>query len=136
MFIQLLNRYYEYFVAGYNYMPSDANANAGTHFKKGDFVKVRDTVYVISLVPGRKKYNGWENYYAAIKIIKKDDVRIYTCHEHYHESELVKFTEPIDKSDSLWFLHQVFAEKIELTEEQGNVVDAEIKLIDEKWWGS
>ncbi len=133
---KLQSRLYYYNDLGFEYMPSDTKADAGTHFKKGDFVKVCDTVFVISLVPGRKNDNRWENYYAAIKIVKKDDGRIFTSHEHFHESKLVKFTEPIDKSEPLWFLHQVFGGEIELTEEQGNVVDAEIKLVGGMWRGS
>jgi hypothetical protein len=132
---ELESRLYDYNGIGFEYMPSDTKANAGTHFKKGDFVKARDTVFVISLVPDRKKDNRWENYYAAIKVIKKDDGRIFTSHEHFHESKLMKFTKPIDKSEPLWFLHQVFAGKIKLTEEQGNVVDAEIKLVGGMWRG-
>jgi len=133
---ELIERDYYYF-AGFEYMPSDTKADAGTHFKKGDFVKanmkfvhesLKDTVFVISYAPGKKKQNRWENYYTVVEIIKKADGRIYTNHTHFHESYLVKYTKPIDKSGPLWFLHQVFAGKIKLTKEQGNVVDTEFKI--------
>ncbi|MDR2999914.1 MAG: hypothetical protein LBU89_01505 [Fibromonadaceae bacterium] len=126
-FGKLKSRLYDYGGLGFEYMPSDAEADAGTHFKKGDLVKYRDTVRVISLVPGRKKHNRWENYYAALEIIKKDDGRIFTSHEHPHESSLVKFTEAIDESSPLCFLHLVFAGKTKLTEKQINsIIDGEL----------
>jgi len=133
---ELYSRLYDYFGIGFEYMPSDTEADAGTHFQKGDFVKVNDVVWVISLIPGRKKDNRWENSYAMLRIIKKDDGRIYSSHEHFRESEITKYTKPIDKASPLWFLHQVFAGEIKLTKKQGNVVDSELKLVNGKWCGS
>jgi len=132
---ELQSRFYDYFGIGFEYMPSDVDAEAGTHFQKGDFVKVQNTVWVVSFVPGRKKDNRWENYYAMLEIIKKDDGSIYSRHAHFRENEIVKYTKPIDKSSPLWFLHQVFAGEIKLTKKQGNVVDAELKLVNGKWYG-
>jgi len=74
---ELKSRLYDYNGIGFEYMPSDTKADAGTHFKK-------------------------------------DDGRIFTSHEHFHESKLVKFTEPIGKSEPLWFLHQVFGGEIDI----------------------
>jgi hypothetical protein len=135
-FGELQSRSYDYYGIGFEYMPSDTEADAGTHFKKGDLVKACDTICVISMVPSRKKDNRWENYYTVLEIIKKDDGRIYTRHGHFHESNLEKFTEPIAESEPLWFLHQVFAGKIKLTKEQGNIIDAELRLVNGEWRGN
>ena len=144
----LCERLYDYGGVSYEYMPDDSEADAGTHFKPGDLIKCdalwlgkkpqksKDVVYVVIDVPGRKRDNRWENYYMVLEVTKGDDGSIGTMHTHPHESSIVKYTGPIDKSGPLWFLHQVFAKKTKLPRKQiGDLIDNDLELVDGKWTG-
>ena len=145
---ELYQRQYEYGGAAYDYMPVDAEVDAGTHFKPGDLIKCdalwwgkkpkrnKDIVYVVTSVPGRKRDNRWENYYTVLEVTKGDDGSVGTMHTHPHESSMIKFDSPVDKSGPLWFLHQVFSKKIRLTKKQiGALFDNNLELVRGKWTG-
>jgi len=130
----------DYFYEGFSkpYMPSDVADDAGTHFKPGDLVKNRETVYVLTGSPGTKGVNRWENYYCGLEVCKIKEGSFYTSHSHFYETDLVEFEGEIDKFGLLWFLHKIISDLVagetKMSEDEvWSYVDADVELINGEW---
>lgn len=105
----------------YDYLPSDEAEDAGTHFKTGDIVKWNrcgeDIVGIICSAPGKKENNRWENIYSTLTV-NENNGRNYVPHDHIHEKDLASYEGEIDKNSPLWFIHQAYSGRLNLTEKQ------------------
>ena len=124
----------EWSVAGQSILPGDYVENAGTLFKLGDFVIIKESalrnldtpgeIFVVGAAPGRRfdRQNPlcWENLYAVCHL---DDGDTYSGgHDHVHESRLELYRGELPADSFLHVLAEIFRDERKLSQESQDLL--------------
>ena len=124
----------EWIVAGQSILPGDYVENAGTLFKLGDFVTIKESalskldtpgeIFVVGVAPGRRfdRQNPlcWEKIYAVCHL---DDGDAYSGgHDHVHESRLELYRGELPADSFLHVLAEIFTGERKLSQESKDLL--------------
>ena len=124
----------EWSVAGQSILPGDYAETAGTLFKLGNFVTIKESalskldtpgeIFVVGAAPGRifDRQNPlcWENIYAVCHL---DDGDAYSGgHDHVHESRLELYRGELPADSFLHVLAEIFTGERKLSQESQDLL--------------
>lgn len=124
----------EWSFAGQSILPGDYAETAGTLFKLGDFVTIKESalskldtpgeIFVVGVAPGRRfdRQNPlcWENLYAVCHL---DDGDAYSGgHDHVHESRLELYRGELPADNFLHVLAEIFRDERNLSQESKDLL--------------